>query len=252
MRPRSPRSCSTTLDGSDARTIVAGNLVSWGDSLLADMKEGGGLCGAPLPDGTHALLNLDGPGYANLRALDLGTGSFADLTQPKGEAWSCSVSHDGKTVAYLYSDFMHPGRCLRCEHFGRATASTHARQRRLLSLGDAVDAAGVLRERSGRLHGAGVVHAGDRRSAGRQASHDSQHPRRTGNAVRQYVLHGVPVSRGARLQRRVFRSGGQYRPWLRVRRSAGKQLRRRDVPGRSSRDGCGRTASRRRRSRASP
>ena len=103
-----PALVSTALDGSDARTVVAENAVSWGDSLLADMKEGGGLCGAPLPNGTHALLNVDGPGYANLRTLDLATGSFADVTQPKGEAWSCSVSHDGKTVAYLYSDFMHP------------------------------------------------------------------------------------------------------------------------------------------------
>ncbi len=103
-----PALVSTALDGSDARTIVAGDKVTWGDSLLADMKEGGGLCGAPLPDPAHVLLNLDGPGYANLRVLDVGSGNFTDLTQPTGEAWSCSVSRDGKTVAYLYSDFTHP------------------------------------------------------------------------------------------------------------------------------------------------
>ena len=40
------------------------------------MKEGGGLCGAPLPGGTHALLNVDGPGYSNLRTLDLTSGSL--------------------------------------------------------------------------------------------------------------------------------------------------------------------------------
>ena len=43
----------------------------WGDTLLADMKEGGGFCGWPLPGGKRALLNIDGPGYANLRTLDL-------------------------------------------------------------------------------------------------------------------------------------------------------------------------------------
>lgn len=99
---------SAKPDGSDARVIVAKNRVSWGDSLLADMKEGGGLCAAPLPDNTHALLNVDGPGYANLRTIDLRSGTLRDLTPPKGEAWSCSVSKDGKSVAYLYSDALHP------------------------------------------------------------------------------------------------------------------------------------------------
>jgi dipeptidyl aminopeptidase/acylaminoacyl peptidase len=96
------------LDGSGSRTVVALNSTSWGDTLLADMKEGGGLCGNVLPGGNSALLNVDGPGYANLRILDLTSGTFRDLTPPKGEAWSCSVSRDGKRVAYLYSDFMHP------------------------------------------------------------------------------------------------------------------------------------------------
>jgi dipeptidyl aminopeptidase/acylaminoacyl peptidase len=99
---------SSKLDGSDVREIVPKNQVSWGDSLLADMKEGGGLCGGPLPGGSQLLLNIDGPGYANLRTLDVGNGSLHDVTPPKGEAWSCSVSHDGKTAAYLYSDFTHP------------------------------------------------------------------------------------------------------------------------------------------------
>jgi dipeptidyl aminopeptidase/acylaminoacyl peptidase len=99
---------SAKPDGSDAQVVVAKNTTSWGDSLLADMKEGGGLCGAPLANGTQALLNIDGPGYANLRTLDLKAGTFHDVTPAKGEAWSCSVSHDGKTAAYLYSDAMHP------------------------------------------------------------------------------------------------------------------------------------------------
>jgi dipeptidyl aminopeptidase/acylaminoacyl peptidase len=103
-----PALVSSRPDGSDRRVIVARDTVGWGDSLLADMKEGGGLCGAPLPDGKTMLLNVDGPGYSNLRLLDLSSGSFTDVTPPKGEAFSCTISHDGSRVAYLYSDFMHP------------------------------------------------------------------------------------------------------------------------------------------------
>jgi dipeptidyl aminopeptidase/acylaminoacyl peptidase len=98
---------SSTLEGGDTRTVVAKNQGSWGDSLLADMKEGGGLCAWPLQS-AKLLLNRDGPGFANLRILDDGTGAFHDLTPPKGEAWSCSVSRDGKSAAFLYSDFTHP------------------------------------------------------------------------------------------------------------------------------------------------
>ncbi len=103
-----PALVSANRDGSDRRTIVAHNTVSFGDTLLADMKEGGGFCAWPLPGGKSALLNVDGPGYANLRTMDLTDGTLADVTPPKGEAWSCTVSHDGTRVAYLYSDFTHP------------------------------------------------------------------------------------------------------------------------------------------------
>lgn len=103
-----PALASANRDGSDRRIVVAHDTVSWGDSLLADMKEGGGLCGAPLPGGKLALLNIDGPGYSNLRTVDLSSGAMSDVTPPEGEAWSCSVSRDGTRVAYLYSDFAHP------------------------------------------------------------------------------------------------------------------------------------------------
>ncbi|MGA2759540.1 MAG: S9 family peptidase [Candidatus Cybelea sp.] len=103
-----PALVSANADGTEPRVLVARDTVSWGDTLLADMKEGGGLCGAPLPSGNLALLNIDGPGYANLRTLDLNTGALRDVTPPHGEAWSCSVSRDGRQIAYLYSDFTHP------------------------------------------------------------------------------------------------------------------------------------------------
>lgn len=97
------------FDGSNVDEFVKPNRLSFGDALLADMKEGGGPCGDLLPDERHAVINADGPGYANLRLLDLANGDVSDLSPPKGEAWSCTVSHDGTRVAYLYSDFTHPG-----------------------------------------------------------------------------------------------------------------------------------------------
>jgi dipeptidyl aminopeptidase/acylaminoacyl peptidase len=103
-----PSLVSARLDGSDRHQVVAIDKASWGDALLADMKEGGGACGSILPGDKTMVLNTDGPGYANLKKLDLQTGTFTDLTAPHGEAFSCSVSLDGKHVAYLYSDFLHP------------------------------------------------------------------------------------------------------------------------------------------------
>lgn len=103
-----PALVSAKPDGSDRLVVAQRDTVSWGDTLLADMKEGGGLCGAPLPGGTQALLNVDGPGYSNLRTVDLTNGSMTDVTPPKGEAWSCSMTTDGSKAAYLYSDFLHP------------------------------------------------------------------------------------------------------------------------------------------------
>ena len=103
-----PALVSAEPDGGAAKTIVTKNTTSWGDTLLADMKEGGGFCGNALPSPTTAVLNVDGPGYSNIRTLDLSNGEFANLTPPKGEAWSCSVSRNGKWIAYLYSDFAHP------------------------------------------------------------------------------------------------------------------------------------------------
>ena len=96
------------FDGSQMRVVVPKNTTAFGDSLLADLKDGGGGCGDILPDGRTAIVNADGQGYANLRRFDLETGSVTDLTPPRGEAWSCTLSLDGKRVAYLYSDATHP------------------------------------------------------------------------------------------------------------------------------------------------
>ncbi len=158
-----PALVSSNRDGSDRRVVVERNAAGWGDSLLADMKEGGGLCGAPLPDGKRALLNIDGAGYANLRALDLERGSFSDVTPAHGEAWSCSITTDGREAAYLYSDFEHPA-----DVYVVAVAGGTPRQ--LTNVNGAYLASVQLsqpqefqRERSRGFHGTGLVHAGDGR-----------------------------------------------------------------------------------------
>jgi len=95
--------------GRDVRTLVPSNTTLFGDSILADMKEGGGQCGPLFAPGDGSfVINADAPGYANLRSVDAATGAMHDLTPPRGEAWSCSMSADGKKIAYLYSDATHP------------------------------------------------------------------------------------------------------------------------------------------------
>lgn len=131
-----PRYDEARLDGTGVRQVVAANTLSWGDSLLADMKEGGGPCAGVLPHDRAAIINADGPGYANLRRLDLQTGAVTDFTPPKGEAWNCTMSSDGRTLSYLYSDFTHPqelyvadvasGRTRQVTHLNTAFASSVA------------------------------------------------------------------------------------------------------------------------------
>ncbi len=104
-----PALLSANADGSDARVLETKDTTLFGDSVLADMKEGGGQCGPLfLPGDASFVINADGPAYANLRTVDATTGAMTDLTPQRGEAWSCSMSHDGKRVAYLFSDAMHP------------------------------------------------------------------------------------------------------------------------------------------------
>ncbi|MDP9025301.1 MAG: hypothetical protein M3N13_08000, partial [Candidatus Eremiobacteraeota bacterium] len=71
--------------------------------------ESGSPCSVLMPDERTAIVNADGPGYSNLRRLDLMTGALGDLTPERGEVSSCSLSANAKTIAYLYGDSTHPG-----------------------------------------------------------------------------------------------------------------------------------------------
>ena len=95
-------------DGSRRRTIVPLNTVDFGDTVLADMGEPGGLCGPYFaPGGAFALMNANEPGYSALVKVDPVTGAVQKLTSA-GEASDCSMDESGRYAAYELSDFTHP------------------------------------------------------------------------------------------------------------------------------------------------
>jgi len=104
-----PALVSSRADGSQRRQLIGKNTYAWGDAVITDTKEGGGLCGPWFaPDDKSFILNLNGPGYSKLVKVDSSHGSMADLTGSDGEVFNCTLSADGKTVAYAFSDFLHP------------------------------------------------------------------------------------------------------------------------------------------------
>ncbi|HEX5274943.1 MAG TPA: S9 family peptidase [Candidatus Rubrimentiphilum sp.] len=95
-------------DGSSRKTVVPLNEVDFGDAVLADMGEPGGLCGPFFAPGeTFALMNVEAPGYSALVKLDPKTGGITKLTSA-GEASDCSMDASGRYAAYTLSDFTHP------------------------------------------------------------------------------------------------------------------------------------------------
>lgn len=104
-----PALVSSRIDGTQLNRLVPKNVYAWGDAVITDTKEGGGLCGPWFaPDDKHFVLNVNGPGYSKLVKVDATDGSMTDLTGSDGEAFNCTLSADGKTIAYAFSDFVHP------------------------------------------------------------------------------------------------------------------------------------------------
>jgi len=95
-------------NGTASHEVVAKNTIQFGDSVLADMGEPGGLCGPHFaPGDTFALANIEQPGYSALVKLDPKSGTVAKLTA-KGEAAECTMDAHGRYAAYTLSDFTHP------------------------------------------------------------------------------------------------------------------------------------------------
>ena len=122
---------SSRPDGSDRRVIYGENKVALGDALLGDMKEGGGACGNLPPDDRFFLTIVSVPGASEVVKISTADGTITPLTGSDGEAFNCSLSADGKTVAYARSDFTHPG-----DVYVTTTSNSHPR--RLVALNDAL------------------------------------------------------------------------------------------------------------------
>ncbi len=91
-----------------AQQVVAKNTVQFGDSVLADMGEPGGLCGFEFsPGNVFAVTNIEQPGYSALVKLDPASGAVTKLTSA-GEAAECTMDSRGRYVTYTLSDFTHP------------------------------------------------------------------------------------------------------------------------------------------------
>ncbi len=90
-----------------AHVVVAQNSVQFGDTVLADMGEPGGLCGFQFaPKDAFTVTDVDEPGYSALVKFNTADGSVTKLTDA-GEAADCSMDRAGRTVAYTKSDFTH-------------------------------------------------------------------------------------------------------------------------------------------------
>ncbi len=95
-------------DGSQRKAVVPLDTIDFGDSVLADMGEPGGLCGPFFaPHDAFVLTNVEAPGYSALVKLDPRTGAIQKLTSA-GEASDCSMDASGRYVAYTLADFTHP------------------------------------------------------------------------------------------------------------------------------------------------
>jgi dipeptidyl aminopeptidase/acylaminoacyl peptidase len=91
-----------------SQIVVAKNTVQFGDSILADMGEPGGLCGPNFaPGDSFALTNIEQPGYSALAKFNPRTGAISKLTAA-GEAAECTMDARGHFAAFTRSDFTHP------------------------------------------------------------------------------------------------------------------------------------------------
>jgi dipeptidyl aminopeptidase/acylaminoacyl peptidase len=103
-----PALVRSAASGANARTVIAKNTFDYGDTLLADMGEPGGLCGPFFsPRDAFAIMNENQPGYSALVKLNPQTGAVTKLTA-RGEAAECTMDRRGRYVAYTLSDFTHP------------------------------------------------------------------------------------------------------------------------------------------------
>src|SRR5579872_1036268 len=94
--------------GGVSHVVVQKNRVQFGDNVLADMGEPGGLCGPQFaPGNAFALTNVEQPGYSALVKFNPSTAAITKVTSA-GEAAECTMDSHGRYVAYTLSTFTHP------------------------------------------------------------------------------------------------------------------------------------------------
>lgn len=102
-----PALVRSSAAGANANTIVPKNTFDYGDTVLADMGEPGGLCGPFFaPRDAFALMNENQPGYSALVKLNPQTGAITKITNG-GEAAECTMDQRGRYAAYTLADFTH-------------------------------------------------------------------------------------------------------------------------------------------------
>jgi dipeptidyl aminopeptidase/acylaminoacyl peptidase len=113
----------TYLDGSTQRGLIAPYTVSFGDVVLSDMRRGLG-CG-PLfgPHDRWFIANVNRPGTAAIIQYDVETGQGHTIVGGNREVSDCSMSDDGRRLAFVVSDATHPA-----EIFVTDTLGGHLRQ----------------------------------------------------------------------------------------------------------------------------
>src|SRR5579884_112415 len=103
-----PALVRASASGAGAQTIVSKNAVQFGDTVLADMGDPGGLCGPHFAPGDRfAILDTEDPGYSAIVKFDPRTAAITRFTN-SGEASECTMDRAGRLVAYTRSDFTHP------------------------------------------------------------------------------------------------------------------------------------------------
>ncbi len=116
-----------TLSGNARRIVVAPKIVVWGDWVLADLKMPGAVCGPWItPDGRNIVTDVAGPGITRLVRVDTATGAIHDIVTTPGEVSDCTLSANGRRVAYAFSTFASPAEVYVADvRTGTARAVTH-------------------------------------------------------------------------------------------------------------------------------
>ncbi len=104
-----PALVSSDAAGASRRVTVKKNAYQWGDWVLADLKMPGMICGPYFtPDDRFILTDVSTPGSTQLAEITVAGGYVKMLTGTHAEAADCSMSADGRFIAYAKADFSHP------------------------------------------------------------------------------------------------------------------------------------------------